>query len=162
MIELYDLNMDNTIILISKSTTKYKILRNTAIQSKYLYNIMQTDDFNGVIDLYFIPDQYLKKIIKFIKYITNKPVPIITLPIQCKRFELLICDIWFIDFFDVPSQELIDLIYFSNYLDIESLLYLSMCKMATIVLLSKNPSQYLKINKATTKYIQMFEESLKY
>ena len=136
------------IILIASNNEKISLSKEAAMQSKLLETLINDlpEDDKPIFTFYNIKYEILKKIVDYLNYYNNNKHKEINRVIAIYDFESEM-NKWDIEYTNIDINIIIDLIYASNLLEINSLIELLTIKLDSIMM-RKNPDL---INKLTNK-----------
>ena len=136
------------IILIPSNNEKIYLSKEAAIQSKLLETLINDlpEDDKPIFTFYNIKYEILKKIVDYLIYYNNNKHKEINRVVAIYDFESEMSK-WDIEYTNIDINIIIDLIYASNLLEINSLIELLTIKLDSIMM-RKNPDL---INKLTNK-----------
>ena len=136
----FDEDECNTINLLSSDGVEFTIDRETVKQSEFINATMENDSQATDITVN-VPSNALGKILDYMNYHVKNPVSKIQRPLKSIKFEDCVTDSWDVEFINsIVKDDLVDLISYSNYMDIPSLLDLSCAKIASL-LKGKSPDE---------------------
>ncbi len=136
------------IILIASNNEKIYLSKEAAIQSKLLETLINDlpEDDKPIFTFYNIKYEILKKVVDYLNYYNNNKHKEINRVVAIYDFESEMSK-WDIEYTNIDINIIIDLIYASNLLEINSLIELLTIKLDSIMM-RKNPDL---INKLTNK-----------
>ena len=110
------------------------ISRKGALQSKLFQSMLidDEDDKPAVIPIPNLNADTMRQVIRFCEYHAEDPMAEIQQPIRAVTMDKLV-SAWDAEFINIEQQLVFDLILASNYLDIDPLLQLCCCKIASMI-----------------------------
>ena len=142
-----DDNGSDQITLVSSgdTTTKLKLKRDFAKQSKLVANILEGDTDATEIQVKQVDGDTLQLIVKYLKHHKGKEPAEIAKPIRSVKMEKIVEDTWDAEYINaLPKRQLFQLILGANYMDCKSLLHLGCAKVATMIK-GKSPEEIKQI-----------------
>jgi len=126
---------------------KIQVPRKAALQSELIKSMIQDDDDDDepVIPLQDMKRTTLEKVVEFLVKHMDDPMREIIKPLQTTDMKSLVGE-WDANFMDMEVDRLLDLTLAANFLDIPTLLDLSLAKIATMVK-DRNPDEVKQIFK---------------
>lgn len=127
-----DVENDVEITLVSEDA-KICIPRSMILCSKLVKTMLEGEKDNLVIPLPSVDFTSLQKIVEFVKFYHVNPLPEIVKPLKTNQLIDAVPK-WYADFVDsMPLHDLMNLLHAANYMNIQPLLDLICCKIASMI-----------------------------
>ena len=148
--------------LVSGDGENFEINNDVAVMSGFIKDMIDTDQPEDEVQEFPVPEvmsKELSKIIEFCNHYIESPMKEIATPIKSTKMTDIVEE-WYSSFVDIEQEDLFKLILAANYMDIQPLLDLTCCTIASMVK-GKTPEEIAEHFHCTREFIPCDEATVR-